>query len=135
MNDAAKAVRTSIVNISGKRLSRLALHSCFISSLLFFFITIDLKKGDISSIVSAPVMAFAYQWRSQPGSICRARGSTKVNITAIDAVDNIPYIIIVRNIALSSDRQRFFSPDDGMPVVVWLRLRIHFLGSRFSTLL
>ena len=78
-------IRTRMVKMSGRRLRLLSRHNALNSSLLFFFITIALRNGAISSTVRMPVMALAYQCSSHPGSSLRVNGSTNVNITAMDA--------------------------------------------------
>ena len=89
MNATAMSTLTRMVKMSGRRLRLLSAQSALNSSLLFFFITIALRNGEISTTVRMPVMALAYQWSSQPGSSLRMNGSTKVNIRAMDAEERI----------------------------------------------
>ena len=81
--------RTNTVNSRGTRLMLLSTHRRFHSALWFFFITMARRNGAISSTVSKPVMALAYQWRCQPGNRLRIRGNTKVNIRAMVAAESI----------------------------------------------
>ena len=52
-------MRTRMVKINGARLPRVT-HRAWNSSLLFFFITIALRNGDINNRVTAPTMICAH---------------------------------------------------------------------------
>ena len=85
MKPTAMMIRTRMVNSRGRRLMLLSAHRARNSSLRFFFITMARRKGDMKSTVTRPVMALAYQCRSQPGSTLRMKGRKKVNMTAMTA--------------------------------------------------
>ena len=76
-----------MVTMSGRRLRRLSLHSALNSSLWFFFITMALRKGDMSSTVARPQIPFAHQ--CMPGITLRMNGRKNVNISAIVAADSM----------------------------------------------
>ena len=63
------------------------------------------------------------------------KGMKKVNITAMAAAERMLYMSVLRSMAVNNERHMFFSPVDGWLSVMWLRRRIHFFGSRFSTYL
>ena len=89
MNARAMMYLTTMVKSSGMRLMLLSTHRRFHSGLWFFFITMARRKGEISTTVSRPVRALAYQCNCQPGSRLRISGSTKVNIMAMVAAERM----------------------------------------------
>ena len=89
MKASAIIKRTNTVKSSGTRLMLLSTQRRFHSALWFFFITMARRKGEISTTVSRPVRALAYQCNCQPGSRLRISGSTKVNIMAMVAAERM----------------------------------------------
>ena len=85
----ATSILTNTVKSRGRRLRLLSAQSFFHSSEWFFFMTIARRKGATSITVNNPVMALAYQWSVHPGNSFCMNGSTKVNITAMDADDRM----------------------------------------------
>ena len=85
MKPTAITTRTRMVNSKGSRLRLLSSHRARNSGLRFFFMTIARRKGDMTSTVSRPVMALAYQSSCSPGNNWRMKGSTKLNITTMEA--------------------------------------------------
>ena len=59
MNAAAIAALANIVKIMGSRFMRFCVHNERTSGLLFFFITMARRNGEINATVNNPVMAFA----------------------------------------------------------------------------
>ena len=108
MKPTAIVPRTKMVNSKGRRLRLLSIHNAFHSFEWFFFITIARRKGDISSTVSTPVIALAYQCSSQPGNNCRMKGSRKVNIRAIAAAERMLYTRVIIAICFSRRFHRLF---------------------------
>ena len=83
-------ILTRMVKSSGMRFTLLSFHSALNSSLWFFFITMALRKGAMSRMVSTPVMALAYHWYFSPGKTLCMMGSTNVNIKATEAEERMP---------------------------------------------
>ncbi len=83
----ADAITTlaKMVKRRGRRLSLLSSHRARNSSLWFFFMIIDRRKGEISDTVSNPHTPFAHQW----GRSCRTKGRKKVSIMKITAMERI----------------------------------------------
>ena len=82
-------IRTNMVKMSGALFRRFSFHSALNSTEWFFLTIIARKKGAIINTVSMPVMAFAHQCKSHPGSTFRAKGRKNVNINAMVAVDRM----------------------------------------------
>ena len=77
--------RTRTVKMSGRRLSRLSVHSSRNSSLWLFFITSARMNGEMQTSVSSPVTPLAHQWGSRWRMVC----STNVSITAVTAMQRM----------------------------------------------
>ncbi len=80
---------TKMVKMRGMWLMLLSTHSRLYSVLRFFFITMALRKGAMSRMVSAPVRVLASQRRSHWSKMLRIRGRAKVNIRAITAAERM----------------------------------------------
>ena len=89
MKLAATATRARTVKVRGRRLRRLSVHSALNSSLWFFFITMERRKGEMSATVSTPVMPLAHQCSSHPGSSRRMNGRKVVSMTAVTAAESM----------------------------------------------
>ena len=83
-------------------------------------------------MVSRPVMALAYQWRFQPGSILRIRGRTKVNIIAIAAAERMEYATVLMAICRISDFHLLCCWVEGRLIAKWFRILMNLLGRCFS---